>query len=138
MTNSVREILSFGQALGFRLRYSVYLTFLAICSSLFEMFGVTIFLPIFQFIRFDSDIGKLVNESKVWAYFVSLANHLNIEITIGFLLTVALFFFLLRQLFIFLRLVYQTIVRTRQILNIRAAFFHSYLRVNFLFPRQFH
>ncbi len=84
---------------------------LSLAATITEIFGIGIFLPIFQFIRFDGDVSALALDSNLWQYIITWFSFLNIEPSLIILLLISFGFFLSRQVFTYLRLIYNTAVR---------------------------
>ena len=91
------------------------------------MFGVGIFLPIFQFVRMQGDVTALVAESSVWRYLVDGFEWIGYPVSLVLLLLLSFSFFLARQVFTYLRLVYHSALSQRLIQRIRLRMFDRYL-----------
>ncbi len=52
--------------LGLSYRIIFIFILLSLISTITEVFGIGIFLPIFQFIRLDGSLDALVAESSLW------------------------------------------------------------------------
>ena len=61
----------FKNAYKFRFRFeiNVLIYCLSLLTTLSEIFGVSIFLPIFQYIKYDGNIN-LLNESSVYGKYI--------------------------------------------------------------------
>jgi len=75
-------------SLGLSYRNIFIFILLSFISTVTEIFGIGIFLPIFQFIRFEGDIDSLVAESDLWQHVVNGFNYINIEPSLAILLLV--------------------------------------------------
>ena len=64
---------------GLDTRKIVILIFLSFVSTLSEVIGIGIFLPIFQFIQLDGDLNALIEYSGLWQYIIDGFYFLNIE-----------------------------------------------------------
>ena len=108
--------------------------FLLICLSLLttisEIFGVTIFLPIFQFIKYDGDLQLLLENSVLWKYIINLFSFFNLNISLTILLILAFLFFLTRQFFTYLRLIVKSRINEGLTKNIRNIMFKKYLNAD--------
>ena len=60
--------------LGLSTSSALMLLFLSLMSTITEIFGVSIFLPIFQYINADGDINLLISESQLWEKLVYFYN----------------------------------------------------------------
>jgi len=108
----------------------VTIVLLSLVSTVTEMIGIGIFLPIFQFIRLDGDLDVLVADMTIWQYIVNLFVYLNIEPSLLILILIAFLFFSGRQLFIYVRLIYIKAVTQRLIQNQCNVIFDSYLEAD--------
>ena len=115
----LRELM---KRLGFGPRSALLLVGLSLCSAIFEVFGVGIFLPIFQYVRLDGNETTLLQESSFWGSIHSVASYINVDISIGIMLLAAFFFFSLRQVFMYLRLYFSASIRTRMIKSSRDSY----------------
>ena len=88
---------------------------LSFLSTATEVFGLGMFLPIFQFIRFKGDVDELVANSDVWQYIIDGFSYFNIAPSLLVLLLIAFGLFLARQFFTYTRLIYDTIISQRLI-----------------------
>lgn len=104
------------------------LIFLPLAATMSEIFGIGIFLPVFQFIRLDGDLNALVEDSNLWNYVIDGFFFLNIEPSLAPLLMLAFGLFVCRQLLNYIRLVY-TIIVTQNLVRIqRNRIFNLYLK----------
>ena len=65
--------------LGLSYHTIIILVVLSSVATVTEVFGIGIFLPIFQFIRFEGEISALVAESSLWQYVVNIFSYLGLE-----------------------------------------------------------
>jgi len=100
---------------------------MSLLATATEMFGVGIFLPIFQFVRMQGDVTALVAESSVWRYLVDGFEWIGYPVSLVLLLLLSFSFFLARQVFTYLRLVYHSALSQRLIQRIRLRMFDRYL-----------
>jgi ABC-type multidrug transport system fused ATPase/permease subunit len=101
---------------------------LNLAGVVFETVGVTIFLPIFQFIQKDGDIQALAATSGLWQHALEFYSFLGIPISLPVLLGTAFLSFLISQAFTFARLVYTSAVLERVVRDVRRSAFAQYLR----------
>ena len=57
--------------LGLSNRVIATLVMLSIATTVTEVLGIGIFLPIFQFIRLEGDLNALVADSSLWRYIIN-------------------------------------------------------------------
>jgi ABC-type multidrug transport system fused ATPase/permease subunit len=103
---------------------------MSLCTTITEMFGVGIFLPIFQFIRLQGDVNALVADSTVWPYIIDGLAWFGIEVSLAVLLTLSFVFFLGRQIFTYFRLIYHAAINQRLVRLLRIRMFNCYLEAN--------
>jgi ABC-type multidrug transport system fused ATPase/permease subunit len=100
---------------------------LSILATITEIFGIGVFLPIFQFIRLKGDVNALVSDSSLWEYVINIFSYFGMQPTLVPLLFISFFFFSIRQIFVYLRLVYNTTIIQRLIQAQRNILFSSYI-----------
>jgi len=103
---------------------------MSLFATLTEMFGVGVFLPIFQFMRMNGDVETLLDESSVWGYLIIFFERTGIPLSFENLLLLSFVFFLARQIFTYIRLVFYSSISQRLIKNIRVRMFNAYLDSN--------
>ncbi len=116
--------------LGLKNKAIWMLIIMSLLATITEIFGVGIFLPIFQYIRMAGDIEALIDNAPVWQYVIDFFNFLNIKVSLGILLITSFLFFLLRQIFNYIRIIYRS--KVSQYLNkeLRDTIFDRYLDSN--------
>ena len=118
------------QILGLSYRTIIILVALSLVATVTEVFGIGVFLPIFQFIRFEGDISALVSESSLWQYVISIFSYFGIKPSLLILLLLSFVFFLSRQFFTYIRTVYVTTVSQRIIQTQRNLMFNKYIEAD--------
>lgn len=116
--------------MGFSFRNGVSLFLLSLGSTFMEIFGVTMFLPIFQFIRLKGDIQALSSESNTWEYVITFFNFMGIEITLYSLLIIAFFLLSSRQIINYIRLIYIAYISSNLSRKLRNKIFFAYLNAD--------
>jgi len=116
--------------LGLSFREVAALIVLSLIATVTEVFGIGIFLPIFQFIRFEGDISALVAESGLWQYVINIFAYLGIEPSLLILLLISFIFFLSRQFFTYIRVIYAATVGQRLIQIQRNLMFNKYIEAD--------
>ena len=119
--------------LGLSYRAMIYLVVFSVMATFTEIFGIGIFLPIFQFIRFQGDISALVAESSVWQYVVNIFSYVGIEPSLLILLFVSFIFFLGRQFFTYIGVIYGATVHQRVTQIQRNLIFSKYMEVDTIY-----
>ncbi|MEK9942563.1 MAG: ABC transporter transmembrane domain-containing protein, partial [Gammaproteobacteria bacterium] len=99
---------------------------LSFLAAGFEIFGVSIFIPIFQYVRTAGDIESLVSEFPLWAELIRIFDFLGLNLSLTVLLLTAFSLFLIRQLFLFLRLIITATIQTKIVKDWRDKLFLKY------------
>jgi hypothetical protein len=71
--------------MGLTNRNIFILIILSFLGTVTEIFGIGIFLPVFQFIRLEGDINALVADSILWEYITYAFDFFNTVIFIIFI-----------------------------------------------------
>jgi len=116
--------------LGLSYKIIVTLVFLSLIVTATEIFGMGIFLPIFQYIRLDGDIDALVLDSPVWQYLINMFIFFDIEPSLVVLLILSFSFFLCRQLFTYITNVYNASIKQKITQIIQNRIFNRYIKAN--------
>jgi ABC-type multidrug transport system fused ATPase/permease subunit len=118
------------RSFGLANRSILLLIGISLCATITEIFGVGIFLPIFQFIRLQGDVNTLVADSAVWSYIINGLAWFGIDVSLAVLLMLSFVFFLGRQVFTYFRLIYHTAISQRLVRVLRTRMFDHYLEAN--------
>jgi ABC-type multidrug transport system fused ATPase/permease subunit len=113
--------------LGLKIKSTLFLVALSLLATITEIFGVGMFLPIFQYIRVDGDVNNLIDGFPMWGYAVDFFNMLNIDISLVVLLIFAFIFFSLRQFFNYLRIIYRSKMGQNLTRMLRNTLFERYM-----------
>ena len=100
---------------------------LNLAGVVFETVGVTIFLPVFQFIQKNGNIEALAGTSGLWRRVIDFYSFIDLPVTLAALLITAFACFVISQAFTFVRLVYTSSVLERLIRDARRSAFAHYL-----------
>jgi len=106
------------------------LILLSVVTTITEVLGIGIFLPIFQFIRLEGDINALIAESALWKHIVNVFDIINVKPSLSILLTLSFGFFLARQIFTYIRLIYTSAIKQRIIQVQRNNIFNRYIEAD--------
>jgi len=115
---------------GFSYKVVVALILLSLSGTVFELFGIGIFLPIFQYISFKGDTDALVEGFPLWQYVIDSFSYIGIDPSLVVLLVLAFIFFLSRQIFTYLTIVYTSAVRHRIAESMKNITFDRYMNVS--------
>jgi len=130
MKKQINHWLSRSLDLGLSYKIIVTLISLSLIATLTEIFGMGIFLPIFQFIRLEGNIDALVLDSPVWQYLISVFTFFDITPSLIVLLILSFSFFLFRQIFTYLRIIYTTLIRQKIIHKMQNRIFRRYIEAD--------
>ncbi len=105
----------------------VLLVLFPLISTITELFGIGIFLPIFQFIKLGGNLDLLTSDSTIWQYIVNIFAYFNMTPSLLVMLLMSFGLFIVRQLLNYLRMIYTTAV-TQKITQIqRNHLFDNYI-----------
>ncbi len=127
--NFVKNWFIYRKNIGLNYRDISILISLSLLSTITEAFGISIFFPIFQYLRFDGDINLLSEQSEIWIYIVDAYKFINIDINLSILLITAFILFFLRQLSLYARANYRAFVAFNLQLKLKQNLFNKYFLV---------
>jgi ABC-type multidrug transport system fused ATPase/permease subunit len=130
MLNKYNEWLLRVRNLGLSNRIIITLLSISILTTVTEMFGIGILLPIFQFVKANGDISILSNDEGVWVYVVNFFNFFELQPTLVYLLAIGFSLFLLKQIFSYINTVYSFSISQKIMQDIRNRIFSSYIYAN--------
>ncbi len=116
--------------LGFSFNSIAIITSLSLMSTVAEMFGIGVFLPIFQFIRFEGNVSELVADSTIWQYIINIFTYFNLSPSLLILLLIAFLFLIMRQVFNYVRTLYIAATTKRLIQKQYNCLFDKYIHTN--------
>ena len=115
------------RTLGLTYRAIIAIVLLSLIATVTEIFGIAIFLPIFQFIRLEGDIDTLIVDSSLWRYLLDVLYYFDIKLSLALLLLLSFSLFLSRQFFTYARLVYNASVTQKLTQMQRNCIFSGYI-----------
>lgn len=116
---------------------SVYtLLGLQLGGTVMELLGLAAIVPVFQFVQADGDVGQLASEHAWWERLIQIHDFLGFNLSLASLLAITMFSLILRQSFVYVRLVYQARVREGILSSIRARGFSHFLGANLTFQER--
>ena len=116
--------------MGLTNRNIFILIILSFLGTVTEIFGIGIFLPVFQFIRLEGDINALVADSILWEYIAYAFDFFNIKPSLTILLFLSFLFFIFRQLVTYIRLIYGESVKQNISKEQRDCIFSKYIKAD--------
>ena len=81
-------------SIGLSNRVIIVIISLSLMSTITEVFGIGIFLPIFQFIRLGGDMEALAADSNIWQYIINTFAYFSIKPSLLLLLIISFLFFI--------------------------------------------
>ena len=108
----------------------IILIFLSLATTMAEIFGIGVFIPIFQFIRLGGNLDVLVEDSNIWQHVIDFFSYFGGEPSLAVLLLLSFSFFTVRQILIYIRLIYTSAVMQRLIQTQQNRLFGSYIKAN--------
>ena len=113
--------------LGLSVKSIIILIALSIVTTVMEVFGVSMFLPIFQYIRLDGDIDALTENMEIWHQVISWFDFFGLGISLTGLLVISFSLFIVRQIFSYTHMIYSVFIRENIIQIQRNKLFSKYL-----------
>ncbi len=108
----------------------IKLLLLSLIATTSEAVGIGIFYPIFQYFQADSDITLLRESSRLWVYLSNFYSSIGMQLSVYVLLYSAFLLFLVRQLFLFIKIVYLARIRYYLVMQLRNKLFQKFLQTN--------
>jgi len=102
---------------------------LSLLSTATEIFGIGMFLPIFQYIRLEGDVNTLVETSIIWVYILKAFTYVDISPSLAKLLLITFLFFIGRQILTFVRAMYSAKLTQKLVHKQRNILFDKYMHV---------
>ena len=106
---------------------------LQLLGTTIELCGIFTLVPVFQFIQADGDVAALVDRHREWRLLVDAYAAIGLQVTLAALLCTSLAFLLLRQIVVYVRLLYQVSSREGMVARVRSLAFERFLHVSFAY-----
>ena len=106
---------------------------LQLLGTAVELCGIFTFVPIFQFIQADGDLASLTERHREWQLLIDAYAAVGLRVTLATLLCTSLAFLLLRQIVVYVRLLYQVSAREGVVARVRVLAFERFLHVSFAY-----
>ena len=106
---------------------------LQLLGTAVELCGIFTFVPIFQFIQADGDLASLTERHREWQLLIDAYAAVGLRVTLATLLCTSLGFLLLRQIVVYVRLLYQVSAREGVVARVRVLAFERFLHVSFAY-----
>lgn len=122
-----REFGIYSRSLGFRWQVGAWVVTLSLVATLFEGFGLTMLMPVFQYVQSSGDLAALSEGSGLWRYLIQAYALVGLPVTLVTLLATSFLCILARQGFTYLRLVYMARAKQDLGFKVRNEGFNLYL-----------
>ena len=106
---------------------------LQLLGTAVELCGIFTLVPIFQFIQADGDLVSLVDRHREWRLLIDAYAAAGLRVTLAALLCTSFAFLLLRQIAVYVRLLYQVSAREGVVARVRVLAFERFLHVSFTY-----
>ena len=123
----IKRLPFFGLTLS-RINIFVVLT---IATAFFEGFGMTMLLPVLEFIEKGRNVSLLEQTGGMWPKIISGFNFVDIEVTLMALLTVAMTAMLMRVAAMYARQIYNAWLSQEILHTIRTKLYETYMDMNY-------
>ncbi|MBH11281.1 MAG: hypothetical protein CMG74_13195 [Candidatus Marinimicrobia bacterium] len=125
MKNLIYNWIKYCKVFGIRRISILIILFLSIFSTVFEIGGLSMFLPIFQFISNQSTINE--NDAGLSNTIINFIADLGIKPSLGILLIIAFLLLCVRQFLTFFSTLYTSKIQFFAIKNVKDILFKNYL-----------
>jgi ABC-type multidrug transport system fused ATPase/permease subunit len=122
--NSYRKLISLSP------KSILILLIMSFLATLSETLGLSIFYPIVEFVQNNGDINVLISDSELWLNITNVYWYFGLDVTLATLIFVAFSLLLSRQLFMYIRSIYQIKLSTFIIKKLRNSMFKSYMQAD--------
>jgi ABC-type multidrug transport system fused ATPase/permease subunit len=126
----LRELHKRARRLGISYRASLIILTLNVGAIIFEGIGLSMLLPIFEFIQKSGNVQELTASGRHWAFLTAAFEKLSIPLTLPTLLAVSFIAIAIRQAFIYVRVLYNSKVLFQSIHQLRQRAFSLTLSAN--------
>lgn len=128
--------ISHAKQLGLPVHSAVLLLVLNLLSTVAEVFGLGMLLPVFQYAQHSGNISELVAANALWQYLIDAYGWVGLDISLGLLLGTSFLAFILRQVFMYIRAVYLSHANLSVVRGLRRRAFDAYLSVSLDYHEQ--
>jgi subfamily B ATP-binding cassette protein MsbA len=118
---------SYARSFGFPPRVAGTVIGLSLVGTVFEGIGLSMLLPVFQFIQAGGDLAKLTADQGIWPHIIAAYDRLGLPVDLAVLLGTSFVCILVRQVFVYARLLYLAYAKQNFGFRIRNLGFNLYL-----------
>ncbi len=127
MIEVYRKVIAAAPVLGLTYASGAAILALQAGAILFEGIGLSILLPVFQFVQSDGDLVRLAEIAAYWRYLIAAYDSVGVEVTLVSLLLVCFASILARQAFQYLRTIYEARLHETRVRRVRNQGFARFL-----------
>ena len=132
---SVTGYLKAARRLQVRPRVVLLLLAIELGSVLFEVSGVAMLLPVFQYMQQGGALETLAQEQVYWGYLIRTFETVGLPVNLATLLGASFVLILLRQAMTYARTVYRMAIRQRLAHRLRCGVFDAYIHTRYDYQR---
>jgi ABC-type multidrug transport system fused ATPase/permease subunit len=100
-----------------------------LASTVFEGIGIGMVLPVFEYLQAGEKVDTLVAKSEMWRYLVEAYRMVGLPVTLAVLLLTSFVCIVVRQGFVYARLIFFARVRFLALARLQTSLFQGYLGV---------
>lgn len=132
---SIRGYLQAARRLQVPPRVVLLLLLIELGSVLFEVGGVAMLLPVFQYMQEGGALETLAQSHAHWAYLIDAFGWAGVPVNLATLLGASFLLILMRQAMTYVRTVYRVAIRQRLAHRLRCGVFDSYIHTRYDYQR---
>ena len=132
---SLGSYLKAAHQLGLNTRVAAILLLIEIGAVLFEFGGVAMLVPVFQFMQEGGALEKLGDKHGYWQSIIAAHEVIGLSVSLFSLLAISFVLILLRQIIVYVRVIYRVTVRQALNHRLRQQAFRDYLAADFAFQQ---
>jgi len=102
-----------------------------IIAAFLEGFGITMLLPVLEFIEMDSDISSLEKAGGMWTKIINFLNYFGLELNLQILLVAVFMVMLMRTAVVYARQAYNAWLVNEVMHTVRMKMYESYMGMNY-------
>jgi ABC-type multidrug transport system fused ATPase/permease subunit len=124
---NAREYFRMSRLMGLRARHEITLLSLTLLAALFEGAGLSLLLPIAQFVQNGGDLATLSAQSGMWRFLIAAFETVHVVVTLPLLIAGCFAAIMVRQVFSYLRQIYLVRLIEDTTRKVRVRGYESYL-----------
>ncbi|MDA0654935.1 MAG: ABC transporter ATP-binding protein [Proteobacteria bacterium] len=128
--HSIQDYFEISRRFGLRTRHEVTLLGLLLSATLFEGIGLSMLLPIVEFILSDGNVEIMQQQSGMWRWLIDGYGFIGLPVSLAGLIITSFLCICLRQIFSYYRQIYFQTTLHGMIRNVRNMVFSAYLEAD--------